>query len=613
VARRRRAVAAAAAALGLVLLAAFAVLSLRRDVHRALQAPAGDARPMQLVPLAAPAQALATWTPPEIEAVAFPGGDLVTGGAAGVRDGRGADLGAPLPTRRIDALALWAGDLVAALRAGGVAVRHGGAWSEMRTGWGELHARALLEAPGGELLIGAREGLFRARLGARQLERLDSRPCRALAVGPGFVLAGGEQGLLRLSPGRAESIEAPDPWIEAAVLDGDELCAVTARGLACGPPEGPLVAVGGGEALSSAAWHERRLFASTDPPTRSVLVFEQGRLAREEGLTGAARRVIAASGLLFADASDGLHRRDADGWRLVVPRDGRTLPPGSGHVTALARFRGRLAAGFFDGGLAFADVDGERLVWKPVAATAAWGVNALLATGGELYVASLRGAARHDGTRLLPIEGPGAAFSLAATRDGVAIGYGQGVRLGSGVLLSAFHGLPGNQALALAEKEALFVGTPSGLGAVAGRRVLWRVTAGEGKLPHPWVTAIVPEGEGLLVGTWGGGLVRRRAGAFAAPVPGAPTDTAAYEPFAETEGIAVSPGALAVVDGRAVAGTDAHGLWMQTRDRSRFERVRLPLPSPRIGALLAEDGDLWVGTGEGLVRLPLAGAGTVVE
>ena len=183
------------------------------------------------------------------------------------------------------------------------------------------------------------------------------------------------------------------------------------------------------------------------------------------------------------------------------------------------------------------------------------------------------------------------------------------MRLGGGALLSAFHGLPGNQALALAEQGALYVGTPSGLGAVAGRRVLWRVTAGEGKLPHPWVTALAPEGEGLLVGTWGGGLVRRLPGDRPA-APGARTDGARYQPFAETEGLAVSPGAIAIADGRAFVGTDAHGLWVETRDRSRFERVALPLPSPRVSALLAEPRVLWVGTDEGLVRLPLDALGT---
>jgi hypothetical protein len=599
--RRAAALVAIAAALWA---AAYAGWRLRRDVRRPLSAPVEDARPLQLLPLETPSRRLETWAGPEVEAVAFPGGKLMTAGAGGVRHAARGDLTPGLPSRRASALALWAGEPVVTLEAGGLAVLRGGAWSEIRTGWGALHARTLVEAPGGELLVGTREGLFRAAVGAARLERLDANPVRAVATGPGFVLAGGEQGLRRVAPGRTTEIATPDPWIESIVLDGDTLTVATAAGLARGPRDGTLAPVRGGETARQAVGLDGRVYAATEPAGDAVLVVDRSGSLREEALPFRVRRVMTAAGLLFADAEDGLHRRDAGGWRLVVPRRG-ALPPGSAHVTALARFRDRLVAGFFDGGLATAEPAGDGLEWRPVAGTAAWGTNALLSTGGELWVASLRGAARYDGRTLLPIEGPGAAFSLAATRHGVAIGYGQGVLLPGSTVLSAFHGLPGNQALALAESDLLYVGTPSGIGALDGRRVLWRVTAGEGKLPNPWVTAIVAEGDGgLLVGTWGGGIVRRRPGDRPAS-PASRTDSGRWEPFAETEGLAVSPGALVVVGGRAWAGTDARGLWRQTRDGSRFERVRVPLPSSRVTALHPDTEGLWVGTDQGLVRLPL--------
>jgi len=602
--RSRRAAALVAIA-AVACAAGYAGWRLRRDVRRALSAPVEDARPLQLVPLETPSRPIETWAGPEVEAVAFPGGELLTAGAGGVRLAPRGDVTAGLPSRRAAALALWAGEPVVALEAGGIALRRGGAWSEVRSGWGVLHARALVEAPGGELLVGAREGLYRAAVGAARMARLDAHPVRAIAVGPGFVLAGGEQGLRRVAPGRTTVVETPDPWIESIVLDGDALTVATAAGLARGPRDGALAPVRGAETVRQAAGHDGRVYAATEPPADAVLVVDGSGSLHEEALPSPVRRVMAGAGLLFADAADGLHRRDADGWRLVVPRRG-ALPPGSAHVTALARFHDRLVAGFFDGGLATAQPASGGLEWRPVEGTATWGTNALLSTGGELWVASLRGAARYDGRTLRPIEGPGAAFSLAATRHGVAIGYSQGVLLPGSTVLSAFHGLPGNQALALAESDLLYVGTPSGIGALDGRRVRWRVTAGEGKLPHPWVTAIVAEADGgLLVGTWGGGIVRRRPGDRPA-APATRTDPGRWEPFVETEGLAVSPGALVVVDGQAWAGTDAGGLWRQTRDGARFERVRVPLPSTRVTALLPEAEGLWVGTDEGLVRLPLA-------
>jgi ligand-binding sensor domain-containing protein len=240
---------------------------------------------------------------------------------------------------------------------------------------------------------------------------------------------------------------------------------------------------------------------------------------------------------------------------------------------------------------------GER-TWRNVPGSAAWGVNALLSAGGTLYVASLRGAARLDGERLIPLPGPGAAFSLAATPDGVAIGYGQGVLLPQSRLLSAFHGLPGNQALALVWADALYVGTPSGLGAVREGRVLWRLGQGDGRLPHPWITALLTSEQGLVIGTYGGGIARVPA----ARQGGVPR----VERLVETEGLKVNAGCLVSAGGRLYAGMDGRGLWRSSADGRRFERLDLALPSPRITALLPIADGLLVGTDQGVALVPLA-------
>jgi len=52
-------------------------------------------------------------------------------------------------------------------------------------------------------------------------------------------------------------------------------------------------------------------------------------------------------------------------------------------------------------------------------------------------------------------------------------------------------------------------------------------------------------------------------------------------------------------------GTDGRGLFRLSRDGARFEPLRLALPSPRITALLPAADALYVGTDEGLARLPL--------
>jgi ligand-binding sensor domain-containing protein len=165
--------------------------------------------------------------------------------------------------------------------------------------------------------------------------------------------------------------------------------------------------------------------------------------------------------------------------------------------------------------------------------------------------------------------------------------------------LSAFHGLPGNQALALAEGAALFVGTPTGLGAIAQHRVAWRVTAGEGRLPHPWITALALHGGALFVGTYGGGVTVRT-------VPVAqPLAVGSFSPFPETAPFKVNTGCLVEAGGRLYLGTDGHGLWRLAQDGSRFQRIRAQLPSPRVTAILEGPNALYVGTDEGLARIAL--------
>ncbi len=573
-----------------------------RQVRQAFAAPTRKLQPLQFTPLPMPTMQVDHWGGGEVSAVALSPEGLLTVGAFGVFDG-GGDITAGLPTLQVSALTLWRGRPVAGLATGGLFLRRDKAWEEARTGFGTLHVRDLLETPGGELLIGAREGLFRAAWGANVLERLDGTPVRSIARGPGgLFFAGGEQGLVRLGSGAATVMPTPDPWVDGVALMGEELLVLTPKGLARGPIEGPLLPVSGAEEASAFAVVGAQIFAVTEG---HLLRFESSGRPSEELLSSKVLKVFVSQGVLFADTESGLFRRGSSGWTLARPRPA-SLPAGPCHVNALAMRNGRLVVGLFNGGLATGTPNGTALAWNAVPGSTAWGVNALLNAGGTLHVASLRGVARLEGGKLKAVEplDAGAAFSLASTRDGVAMGFGQGVLLPGSRLLSAFHGLPGNQALALVQGPGdsglLFVGTPSGLGAISGGRVAWRTTAGDGKLPHPWVTALAFHGEDLYVGTFGGGVARRitsRSGS---------TGSGVFEAFPETAELKVNTGCLVEAAGRLYLGTDGRGLWRLSRDGSRFTPMKIPLPSMHITAILPGKDALYIGTDEGLARLPLS-------
>lgn len=617
-----RRVALAVSAVGIV--AALGVFLLNRRVDRALEgsATAIAERPVEWAPIPE-GSPLPFWGSEDIDAVAVQPEAIYVAGAAGVARLDAAasgdvafgavDLATALPTRRASAFASWRRDVVVGLAQGGLYVRRDGAWLEARSGFGALHVRALAETVSGELWIGAREGLFRMRYAETTMARLHATSVRAVAIGDdGRVVSGGEAGLFATRGDVTTALKvdgAPTAWIDAlAVLEG-RVWAVTSTGLFAEQSNGVLRAVSEGADVVSIASVDGRIAAAVEPAERSVRWFEADGRARIETVPDAPRGVMAAGGRLIMDAASGLWQKSGSDWKRMTRRgNGSTL--GQTHVGALAAYRGRLVVGFFDGGLAelvpttAAAFPGAApsfmLRALPTTATNAngpWAINALLDAGGALHIASLRGAWRLEGDRLTPLGEAAATFSLARTPSGVAIGRGDGVLLPEQKLLSGFQGLPGNQATALAATaNGLLVGTPSGLGYVEGRSVRWRVASGDGALPHPWVTGILPTADGVLVATYGGGLTRR-AGTMA--------EKGAWAAFAETAGLKINTGCLFTAAGRVYAGTDGQGLLRLSKDGSRFERLKLSLPSPRVTALAEMGGFLYIGTDEGLTRWPV--------
>ncbi|MBK8793359.1 MAG: hypothetical protein IPN59_09410 [Holophaga sp.] len=219
-------------------LAVGAYVKLRREVGRALNGPLQASAPLQMVPLIRIDHPVERWGGGDVGGVALTSGALVTAGGFGVVDEKG-DRGSSLPTLRVSALVSWREHAVVGLASGGLFLYREGQWEELRSGFGTLHVRALQESAGGELWIGAREGLYRTTWGATTLDRVDNAPVKSVALGEaGTVFAGGEEGLRRVEGLHARLWPRRILRIIRMGVSGQDLLVITPLGLLKGSLDG---------------------------------------------------------------------------------------------------------------------------------------------------------------------------------------------------------------------------------------------------------------------------------------------------------------------------------------------------------------------------------------
>lgn len=596
-------------ALGLLGVSAAGIVGWRihRAVRGALAMEDGRTATIRWTPLKTMVE-VECWGGSSVEALAFIKGELYTGGGFGIASPSGLLKG--LPTLSIATLQSWRGKLVAAPSKGGLFLRQDGAWQEALCAFGTLHVRALLEGPGGELYIGAQEGLFRTLWQSNRMERLDDFPVRSLTLlENGLVLAGGEKGL-RLQEGQGpKSLPCPDPWVNWVGSHGKQILALTAKGLVGGHPDSPLKSLKQSLDIQSVIQIGAQLyFIESERLFKLDLQSLNAPRMGEIFPNAPAKKLFAHQGQLFLDTPDGLYLQQAGHMQRVRTR--MSGLPGSAFVNALAPCpafsgsaqdeTGSLAIGLFDGGLLLAQPKDHSFEFQKPPSAPTWGINALQAQGRELLIASLRGAYRYDGREFKPLsEASGAAFCFCQGREGLFIGYGQGLWTAENRMISAFHGLPGNQTLALCatpdQPERMFVGSPSGLGLLENGRVIWRNLPGDGSLPHPWVTNVTLHQNTLFVGTYGGGLTR------ATLKPGG--SLGRFEHLPESAGMKINPHCLLEAGKTLYLGTDNQGLYRLNPSQNRFEPVKVQLPSPRITALMQQGQWIYIGTDEGLARI----------
>ena len=159
--------------------------------------------------------------------------------------------------------------------------------------------------------------------------------------------------------------------------------------------------------------------------------------------------------------------------------------------------------------------------------------------------------------------------------------------------LYAFHGLVNNHVYAVAAAgKQVIAGTLGGISLLENENVAANFTVATPGLSHNWISAIVRDGDGWMIGTYGGGIVRLlRDGHFES----FDVATAKFE---------VYPNAMLATDQHILAGTLGKGLYVYNRSSNHWSVITAGLPSLTVTALAAGNGFIYVGTDNGLVRIP---------
>jgi ligand-binding sensor domain-containing protein len=491
---------------------------------------------------------------------------------------------------------------------------------------------SLLALDTGRILIGT------GKAGVLAYDGRDLKPFHpSLAEIPVTVLAGDEaslwigtidRGLLHWKAGALETIAdaLPDKQVLSIAVvsekDGESVYAGTGLGvaeirngsvtrtLAQGYFAQSLMAVGG------------KLWVGTlDEGLVSVpLAARPGRDSRARSGacdTCSIRKILRVDSDVYALATDSLWRGNEE----IIRKEDAVLA--DRNITALSMdTTGRLWVGYFDRGLQVLDSGGTRgsvfeddhlFCVNRIAHDQARGVSAVATANGLVMFDSStvrrRVITKEDGliaNQVTDVVLRPDGSAIAATPAGVSFIDASGISS-----IYAFQGLVNNHVYALASDGArTLAGTLGGLSILDGPIVKASFTTSNSALKHNWVTAIAKapsaqagstgvlsqdvrgQNDSWFVGTYGAGVLRMDS-------------SGRMESFADLRGqIEVNSNAMAVTDRAVYAGTLDRGLAVYNVASQRWNFWTRGLPSSNVTAVEARGGVLYIGTDNGLVKVP---------
>jgi len=312
----------------------------------------------------------------------------------------------------------------------------------------------------------------------------------------------------------------------------------------------------------------------------------------------------------------------ADGVAALGDSQIRSLPAGNelltpseselsnGHITALnIDGRKRLWVGYFDRGLDLLDLAADNSV-RHLEDDVLFCINRIkTVSSSRTFVATANGLVLFDGngrprrtlraadglisnhvTDVLPAaDEPGRQNTVVATNAGLTFMNGAAVSS-----IYAFQGLVNNHVYTVAETGGgLYAGTLGGVSYLQDASVKASFTTANSSLSQNWITASAVVGDDVYLGTYGSGVVRLNSH----------SDVEAFREFSSGR-VEINANAMLATDRGLYAGTAGQGLAFLPKGEQRWRFWKTGLPSTNVTALAADDGNLYIGTDNGLVRIP---------